>query len=104
MFKDIFFGQTLNAETVLEMHYIQRTGSVETDELGKFQNEAHHSSHFCTHFFLPDEIEDERPWHEDPMCGRLSCVDAAISSLPWHLIDKHWTWVTTLDLSRNHIQ
>ena len=34
MFKDIFFGQTLNAETVLEMHYIQRTGSVETDELG----------------------------------------------------------------------
>ena len=52
MFKDIFFGQTLNAETVLEMHYIQRTGSVETDELGKFQNEAHHSSHFCTHFFF----------------------------------------------------
>ena len=44
MFKDIFFGQTLNAETVLEMHYIQRTGSVETDELGKFQNEAHHST------------------------------------------------------------
>ena len=35
MFKDIFFGQPFNAETVLEMHYIQRTGSVETDKIGK---------------------------------------------------------------------
>ena len=35
MFRDIFFGQSLDAETVLEMHYIQRTGSLETDDIGK---------------------------------------------------------------------
>ena len=38
------------------------------------------------------------------LIGRLSVVDAALSSLPCHLIDKHWQWVTTLDVSRNHIQ
>jgi len=37
MFKDIFFGQSLDAETVLEMHYIQRTGSLETDDIGNFK-------------------------------------------------------------------
>ena len=46
MFKDIFFGQTLNAETVLEMHYIQRTGSVETDELGNYNKELAYSEIF----------------------------------------------------------
>ena len=46
MFKDIFFGQTLNAENVLEMHYIQRTGSVETDELGNYNKDLAYNEVF----------------------------------------------------------
>ena len=51
-----------------------------------------------------EEDEEEQRWNEDPFSGRLSVVDSAFSTLPPHLIDKHWNWVTILDLSRNHIE
>ena len=51
-----------------------------------------------------DDNEEDKHLNEDPMSGRLSAIDSALSTLPPHLIDKHWQWVTVLDLSRNHIE
>ena len=73
-----------NSIELLEMHYITPSGSLELNE--------------------EDEVDHQASCNEDPLTGRLSVVDAALSSLPCNLIDKHWQWVTTLDLSRNHIQ
>ena len=104
MFQDIFNGKytsspswlrshfsNLSENGSLEMHYISRTGSL---EIG--------------HDFIDggDDIDDDEGKHlnEDPMSGRLSAIDSALSTLPPHLIDKHWQWVTVLDLSRNHIE
>ena len=58
----------------------------------------------CTIGSISEEEEEEKRWNEDPFSGRLSVVDSAFSTLPPHLIDKHWNWVTILDLSRNHIE
>ena len=104
MFRDIFNGKTPkffrngllldNAETILEMHYITRTGSL---EVGDDEIDAD---------IFQDALEEqvENHWSEDPLSGRLSVVDSALASLPCQLIDRHWHWVTTLDLSRNHIE
>lgn len=99
MFKDIFkdgvqafnqlsFGGSLHdTENIVEMHYIRRSGTdLSTDEMDG------------------DEKTDEKRWHKDPLTGRLSAVDAALATLPFQLIDRNWQWVTTLDLSRNHIE
>ena len=79
------FGKNsiLEKETILEMHSL-------------------HLRNDTVDFGIEEEQEENR-WKEDPLTGHLSVVDAAISTLPCHLIDKHWQWVTTLDLSRNHI-
>ena len=37
------------------------------------------------------------------MSGRLSLVHRESTTLPFSIIDKHWHWVTTLDLSHNRI-
>jgi CRISPR/Cas system CMR subunit Cmr4 (Cas7 group RAMP superfamily) len=101
MFRDIFNGKKsvsglfggsiLESETILEMHYISRSGSLEVASDSYEWDEV-------------DTEEEEKRWHEDPLSGRLSAVDAALASMPCQLIDRHWQWVTTLDLSRNHIE
>ena len=60
--------------------------------------------HFDTCVGSSSDEEEQQRWNEDPFSGRLSVVDSAFSTLPPHLIDKHWNWVTILDLSRNHIK
>ena len=60
--------------------------------------------HFDTCVGSSSDEEEQQRWNEDPFSGRLSVVDSAFSTLPPHLIDKHWNWVTILDLSRNHIE
>ena len=91
MFRDIFTGRNskLSCCTDLELHYISRSYSLEVDTADDLTD---------------TEDEDQRRLHQDPFTGRLSVVDAALASLPCQLIDKHWHWVTTLDLSRNQIE
>lgn len=92
MFRDIFNGKNGQASLLqdFEMHFITRSGSLEAASI-EDQTDA-------------KDPDDEHRCSKDPMTGRLSAVDAAFSSLPCHLIDKHWQWVTVLDLSRNNIR
>ena len=72
-----------------------------SDTLFKFYAQV---CHFDTCVGSSSDEEEQQRWNEDPFSGRLSVVDSAFSTLPPHLIDKHWNWVTILDLSRNHIK
>ena len=36
--------------------------------------------------------------------GRLTVAYAELTNLPFHIVDRHWHWVTMLDLSHNNIE
>ena len=36
--------------------------------------------------------------------GRLSAAHGKLNTLPYHVIDKHWQWVTSLDMSNNQVE
>ena len=40
----------------------------------------------------------------DLKSGRLTVVFGELTKLPFHIVDRHWQWVTILDLSHNKIE
>eukprot|EP00095_Tigriopus_kingsejongensis_P004751 maker-scaffold510_size151595-snap-gene-0.33 protein:Tk04751 transcript:maker-scaffold510_size151595-snap-gene-0.33-mRNA-1 annotation:"predicted protein" len=48
----------------------------------------------------PDRIKVS----DDLSCGRLILAHNRLHTVPFGIIDRHWQWVTTLDLSNNNIE
>ena len=42
--------------------------------------------------------------HLDMNSGRLTAAHCNLTTLPYHVVDNHWQWVVTLDLSNNRIE
>ncbi len=50
------------------------------------------------------EENDEAMVSKDVASGRLTVADRQLKTVPFGIIDRHWHWVTTLDVGGNKIE